>query len=302
MSFAGLISGVLGGAAKGYGEYAGSELKKQQELDLRQQLLEAETEKKLRIDEIKRTRDIEDIGRRHEAEAAAAPIAAKGRVAGEVAALEAADAAGLPEKKAAYKGRELEAGRDNVKLQSRIEAEGEVEKTSTPGYLKAASDKARAGHVESASSAASAEATRFALQQQRQLASLRGQLSKLPEGDPQRAVLERQIKDLTGTMSNKSYGDMVTAAGHYRLMAQNLRKDAEMATSDAERGEILRRANSYEQEADAILQTTKDRRLGGGASKPAAAAPAKGGPREGERGTSKSGKPIVFTNGQWVYE
>jgi len=56
-SLGGLISGVLGGAAKAYGEGAQMEMKKQSELDLRKQLLEVESEKRLREDETKRERD-----------------------------------------------------------------------------------------------------------------------------------------------------------------------------------------------------------------------------------------------------
>ena len=63
-SFAGLISGVLGGTAKAYGEGAQMEMKKQSELDLRKQLMEAETERQLRVDEIKRGRDIAEETRK----------------------------------------------------------------------------------------------------------------------------------------------------------------------------------------------------------------------------------------------
>jgi multidrug efflux pump subunit AcrA (membrane-fusion protein) len=63
-SFAGLISGVLGGTAKAYGEGAQVEMKKQSELDLRKQLLEAESEKRLREDEIKRGRDVAEEDRK----------------------------------------------------------------------------------------------------------------------------------------------------------------------------------------------------------------------------------------------
>lgn len=63
-SFAGLISGVLGGTAKAYGEGAQMEMKKQSELDLRKQLLEAESDKRLREDEIKRGRDVAEEDRK----------------------------------------------------------------------------------------------------------------------------------------------------------------------------------------------------------------------------------------------
>jgi len=60
MNIGGLIAAAVGGAAQGYGKGAEMEMKKQGELDLRKQLLEAETEKQLRVDEIKRGRDVSD--------------------------------------------------------------------------------------------------------------------------------------------------------------------------------------------------------------------------------------------------
>lgn len=59
-SFGGLISSVMSRTAEGYGKAADMEMKKQSELDLRKQLMEAETEKQLRIDEIRRGRDVSD--------------------------------------------------------------------------------------------------------------------------------------------------------------------------------------------------------------------------------------------------
>lgn len=63
-SLGGLISGVFGGAAQAYGEGAQMEMKKQSELDLRKQLLEAESDKRLREDEIKRGRDVAEEDRK----------------------------------------------------------------------------------------------------------------------------------------------------------------------------------------------------------------------------------------------
>jgi hypothetical protein len=59
-SFGGLISGVMGRAAEGYGKAADMEMRKQGELDLKKQLMEVESEKRLREDEIKRGRDVSD--------------------------------------------------------------------------------------------------------------------------------------------------------------------------------------------------------------------------------------------------
>jgi len=57
-SFGGFIASALGGAAGGYAEGAQMEMKKQAELDLKKQMLEAETEKALRIDDIMRQRTV----------------------------------------------------------------------------------------------------------------------------------------------------------------------------------------------------------------------------------------------------
>lgn len=63
-TFGGFIASALGGAAKGYGEGAQMEMKKQAELDLKKQLMEAELEKASRLDEIKRGRDVAEEDRK----------------------------------------------------------------------------------------------------------------------------------------------------------------------------------------------------------------------------------------------
>lgn len=63
-SFGGLISGVMGRAAEGYGKAADMEMRKQGELDLKKQLMDVESEKRLREDEIKRGRDIAEETRK----------------------------------------------------------------------------------------------------------------------------------------------------------------------------------------------------------------------------------------------
>lgn len=273
----GLIAGVLGGAARGYTQMAEGELKKQQELDLRTQLMEAETEKQLRIDEIKRNRDVADIPRKAEATAAAAPILARGEAAAAPIRAEG-EAAAAP-------------------IKARGEAQGQIAKTGTPGYLGSVAQET--GAKESSATKASAAASNFELSQKRALADMRTRLSKTTD-ETERANLQQAINDLSGGTSTKSYSDMVTAAGHYRMLAQNLRKDADMAGSEEERTDILQRAMNYEKEADAILQATKGKRLGG--SSQSGTSTTTGSPREGQEAVSKSGKPIVFRNGQWVYK
>ncbi len=284
----GLIAGVLGGAARGYTQMAEGELKKQQELDLRTQLMEAETEKQLRIDEIKRNRDIADIPRKAEATAAAAPVLAEGEAA-------AAPIKARGEAAAAPIRAEGEAAAAPIK--ARGEAQGQIAKTGTPGYLGSVAQET--GAKESSATKASAATSNFELSQKRALADMRTRLSKTTD-ETERANLQQAINDLSGGTSTKSYSDMVTAAGHYRMLAQNLRKDADMAGSEEERTDILQRAMNYEKEADAILQATKGKRLGG--SSQSGTSTTTGSPREGQEAVSKSGKPIVFRNGQWVYK
>ena len=76
MSIAGLIAAAVGGAAEGYGKGAEMEMKKQNELDLRKQLMDAETERQLRVDEIKRGRDVAEETRKMSPEYIAQTVAA----------------------------------------------------------------------------------------------------------------------------------------------------------------------------------------------------------------------------------
>jgi hypothetical protein len=86
MKLSGLIAGALGGAAKGYTQVAETNFKKSAELDLKKQLMEAETDKQLAIDAIKRQRDIVDEDRKmtpeYLAKAGAADLT-KGTIAAE---------------------------------------------------------------------------------------------------------------------------------------------------------------------------------------------------------------------------
>lgn len=199
MSLAGLISGVMGGGAKGYGQYAESELKKQQELDLKKQLLEAQTEKELRIDEIKRTRDFSDKKRDIEEldplrrESKAADTRVVGQAETEVMA-----------------GREdaLRAGKIQTAKDTALAA-GEAERANMAALgkdraaLGGISAKARASHVDGVGSVAQANLANFELGQKKAVASLRQELAQTPADDPRRAEIERRIRDITGSTGAK---------------------------------------------------------------------------------------------------
>jgi hypothetical protein len=217
------------------------------------ELMRLEEEKALRLDEIKRSRDIADIPLRARATADAAPVLAQGDAA--AAPVRAAGEAAAAPVRAA--GEAIAAP-----IRAQGEAQGLIAKVQTPGYTEAKQKDADAGESTSTkeSRKVTTAAASFELSQKSALGDLRTRLSKTTDPE-QRGPLEQMIKDLSGS-STKSYGDMVTAAGHYRMLAQNLRKDAELAYDDADRNDMLKRARYYEQEADGILRSTVDRRLG----------------------------------------
>lgn len=92
----GLIAGALTGAAKGVGEASDVMLGQQNKLDLAKAMSDMEEQKLIRLDENKRGKDIDDIGRKATATAAAAPIVARGAVAGQVATETETANSGLP--------------------------------------------------------------------------------------------------------------------------------------------------------------------------------------------------------------
>lgn len=250
----GLISGVLGGVSGAVEQIADGQIRTNQIGDLKAQMAQIELEKQLRIDEVTRHRDIQDIGRKAEATAAAAPIIAQG------------------------------------------EAQGLVATASTPGYLDATRAIASAGESSATRASAGLASDRRAVEAE--INALRRELSQTTD-ETQRAQLQRRINDLSGSPATgaKTYGDMVAAAGHYSRMAQGLRKQAEEAYDPSERAELLSRAAQFEEQADTILQETRGRRLGEARIVPPQSA--SGGER---KSVSKSGRPIVFRDGQWVYD
>ena len=113
-TFGGFIASALGGAAKGYGEGAQMEMKKQAELDLKKQLLDAEAEKDLRIDEITSGRIKRD--RLEEETRLQSPAYLKAQADAEVEKVKALMASGLSAEKAKLFVRE-----EQDKLQSQTD-------------------------------------------------------------------------------------------------------------------------------------------------------------------------------------
>lgn len=133
MGLAGLIAGALGGAAKGYTEVAETNFKKSAELDLKKQLMEAESEKQLAIDAIKRQRDLAGIKDTATATAEAAvetaPIQARADLAKAKGSLENRKTLAPLSAEAAMA--EYEAGKPLKDIQTTDAIKAEIQKTTT---------------------------------------------------------------------------------------------------------------------------------------------------------------------------
>jgi hypothetical protein len=278
----GAAAGGLKGAADAYSMGAKSEFDKQQKIDLNQELLNMEEEKALRVDKVLRSRNLEDVGNLATANAAAAPIVARGVVAGQVAGADALRTSGLPalqaQNKAAAFNAEAVAGvpaaEANLKAAQLVANKPNVTEAASqtgsanatqfnaevgaPGYL--ANKTKLTAATEQSGSKAQAALANFTLTNAKVLQDARVLLAK--ESDPEkRDELTRSIADLSGA-STKNFGDVATAARSWVTMAQNLRKDAEMATPEDAK-ELTIRAQGYEQSADALLKSIAEKRLPG---------------------------------------
>jgi hypothetical protein len=284
-----MLAGLIGAAASGlkgaadaYSIGAKSEFDKGQKVELSQQLLDMEEQKALRVDEITRSRNIADVPRLATAQAEAAPIVAKGVLSArsataqgikdlgiqgleaqnEAAGITAKATAGVPEAEAALKAKQLAANKGNVTeaaTQTGVAtATEQTSKTGVKGYLGSVAAETNA--KEQSGSKAQAALANFTLTNAKVLQDARNLLAK--ETDPEkREELTRSISDLSGA-STKNFGDVATAARSWVTMAQNLRKDAEMASPDDAK-ELTTRAQGYEQSADALLKSIADKRLPG---------------------------------------
>ena len=338
-SFAGLIAGALGGAAEGYGQAANMEMKKQSELDLKKQLMDAQAEKELAVDAVRRQRDIADIGSRTMAGANAnrevAPIVAgtnsvlkRGEaesnlenapiIAAANSVLKRGEAESTLENAPTIAAAQSILSRsqaqnalDNAPIQAkastilaRSAARDAVEVINTPGYLDAVRAKAKAGYVDSAASLASAATSAFDLGIRKDLNALQTSLSK--ENDPaKREDLQQQIRDLSGN-STKSFSDVVAMGNGYAKLAGHLRTEANGTLDPDEKKSLNAQAEQYEAAADSVFKGVKEKRLpGGGGPTPKPGAPAANASapyQEGQRLKDKAGKFYTVKNGVPVPE
>ena len=269
----GLIGSVLKSGGEGVGNVAMMEYGQQKKLDYAKAISDMEEEKLLRVDEVKRTRDIRDIGLKSVAEANAAletaPTRGKAVVAEEVGKIDAATEGGLPQKKAALRTAELTANKANVAEEARQKgtaaATEQITKTSTPGYVKS---------IELEDLAKSAG--------ERSVAGVTANAPKIQQmGDGRFVVI--QGGKTTGFLKDPVTGEALMGP---KDLDQRTLKMVDALLTGA-KGEL-----DPEARKDAVNQALD---LLKGSNKTAA-------PKEGDTATSKSGKPIVYKNGQWVYK
>lgn len=129
-SLGGLIGGIMKGFGGGLEQVGQVELKKQSEMDLRKQMLEMESEKRLREDEVRRERDLAYIPKTAEASARAklttAPIEAEANVAGRKATLEAENKAEINRLEAEAEANKRLQKADALKRSGALKAEADV--------------------------------------------------------------------------------------------------------------------------------------------------------------------------------
>jgi hypothetical protein len=141
----GLIAAALGGFGKGLATVGEMEAKKQNEFNLKKQIMDMESEERLRIDEITRKRDIEGIGAKTEATAkanlAAAPLVGQAEVATKTSRLAAAKTNNLYEEEAEADVRGQTAKLDARRKLEASRKEGEDAADKLAAELKAKQDK-----------------------------------------------------------------------------------------------------------------------------------------------------------------
>lgn len=273
MSFGGLLGNVMKAGGDAVGNVAMMEYSQQKKLDYAKQISQMEEEKLLRVDDITRGRNIRDIPLKAAAEAnaalATAPTRGKATVAEELGKVEAATEGGLPAKKAALRATELKANAPNVAEEGRqkgVAAGAEqVGKTSTPGYLRS---------IELEDLAKSSG--------ERSVAGIQVNAPKIQQAADGRFIIVQGGK-ATGVLKDPTTGEPLMGP---KDLDQRTMKMVDALLTGA-KGELDPEARKTAvNEALDLLR---------GSNKTAA-------PKEGDTATSKSGKPIVYKNGQWVYK
>lgn len=273
--------GLMSGLGRGLSAagYAGAELFSKAALD--EQRAKLEEEKQLRIDEVTRQRNREDLTWKET------------ELAGLMRQNKLADAEALAKQKPELAGYEAEA--ENTKLKATAPVKAELERDaarekalaeSTPEMLNAKRKIAQAGHIESASSIASANLSKFQLGQLQEAAAIQKEYQEaIDAGDEEKAA--RAARKLAGGKVDKK------DAGDYLRAATQLIKAAPDADSPEESAEMKATANLLFK-----LAGVDPAKATAASGKPTTAAPY----ADGTKLKGKDGKTYVVRGGVPVLE
>jgi hypothetical protein len=252
MSLGGLIGAVMKPAAEAGAKYA----EKRMDIDIKKELAAAESEMRLREDEVRRQRDIRDIPVKGAAETGVAVDRTTAVGQAQTGVDVAREDALRPGKVATTKSTAL--------------ATGEAERENLAAYGRdagaRAGARAKAGDSESLASKMQARLAGLGIDEKQKIQALITEYEN-PSTSPERKA---QIKD--------------------SLTVRGIIKPGEFDTEKV--------TTETTDDAGNVTKTERTQR------RTSSTTPPKGtsGPKEGDEGTSKSGKPIVYRNGRWEYQ
>lgn len=304
---AGIIAGALGGAAQQGISIADDQIKQNQRAEMLRIQAEIEREKLAYADELARNRamwevDPEGLGGKK--------IAFDVKRTNEVGDAETAQQVARSRAQIPVEV-EREQTLAPVKLTNAVsqakavkQAEGEVEHQQTlarggdKNYLKAVA--ALSDAKESSATRAAAAKTVYEMNRQKYVDNLRDVASGLmAAGDKAGAEEQLRVADMaSGKAQAKNFTDVAAFAKVLESQAAALVDPAK--GGDPTNPENVAQATAIRQRIQEMAADVSTKRgVAGGGGGPAAPT---SGPKEGDKDKSKSGKPIVFRNGQWVYE
>lgn len=244
----GLIASVLGRASGTYGDIAKSNFDRQQELNYQREISKMAEEKELRIDAIRRERNIGDIG-------------------GIATATVAAEQATLPDR--------LEMGRQEVVFETDTQGlvagqTGRNERVRAEAAMtdsQRAEEERRALQAEQQTEAfeQTRERSQYTFDRERMIDDLRDAAATLSDNDTLKDQIVGQINLLTGAQTgSRTMSDVVAIGNGYRQMATDLFRRAEDEYDDAAKADMLKRAQEFQEEANAVFRDVRGVRLPGG--------------------------------------
>jgi hypothetical protein len=304
----GLIAGAISGGAQAAGQIADDQIKQNEREKLLRIQQEMEERRLVRADQLARERMMWEVDTSPDGYATkktAAETAREKSVQGVRTDAAVGQARQMIDVDVDREKKLAPVKRDNAvsqaaavkKAENQVALEDTLAKGSNKDYLKALGALNDAN--QSSAARASAAKTVYEMNRQKYVDNLRDVASGLmAAGDREGAEEQLRVADMaSGKTPAKSFSDV--AAFAKVLEAQAAALVVPMKGGDPMNPENVAQATAIRQRIQELAADVSSKRGVGGSgaeTKPAA------GPKEGDKSTSKSGKPIVYRNGQWVYQ